>query len=160
MATAHLVVGSTLTFWIPGQTPLPSTSSYSSIVQSARLLVYLLAANLRLISINTCHMMTTLFNCSNDQVRASHGGQNEDKTLLQRSQHCHKGEFWHVSINAWQRSLQCGQNLCGPFLRATLPMTVESSARAMAINGKTKALRTPPPRWVSAQLLYVCVSAW
>ena len=100
MATAHLVVGSTLTFWIPGQTLLSSTSSYSSIVQSARLLVYLLAANLQLISINTHHMMTTLFNCSNDQVRASHGGQNEDKTLLQRSQHCHKGEFWHVSINA------------------------------------------------------------
>jgi len=23
--------------------------------------------------------------------RASHGGQNEDRTLLQRSQHCHKG---------------------------------------------------------------------
>jgi len=32
--------------------------------------------------------------------------------------------------------------------------------RAMAINGKTKGLRTPPPRWVSAQLLYIWVSAW
>jgi len=25
--------------------------------------------------------------------------------------------------------------------------------QAIAINGKTKGLRTPPPRWVSAQLL-------
>ena len=38
--------------------------------------------------------MTTLFNWS------SHGGQNEDKTLLQRSQPCHKGEFRHESISA------------------------------------------------------------
>ena len=30
---------------------------------------------------------------------------------------------------------------------------------AMTINGKTKALRSPPPRWVSAQLVYVWVSA-
>ena len=30
---------------------------------------------------------------------------------------------------------------------------------AIAITGKTKVLRTPPPRWVSAKLLYVCVSA-
>jgi len=55
-----------------------------------------------------------------DQVWASHGSQNEDKTL-QRSQHCHKGQFRHVSISARQRSLRYGQNLCGPFLRATLP---------------------------------------
>ena len=30
-------------------------------------------------------------------------------------------QFRHVSISAQQRSLRCGQNLCGPFLRATLP---------------------------------------
>jgi len=35
VATALLVVGSTLTFWIP---PFVSTSSYSSVIQSARLL--------------------------------------------------------------------------------------------------------------------------
>jgi len=52
--------------------------------------------------------MTTLFNRAIDQVRASHGGQNEDKTLLQRLKHC---EFRHVSISAQQRSLRCGQNL-------------------------------------------------
>ena len=59
--------------------------------------------------------MTTLFNWS------SYGSQNEEKTLLQPSQRCHKGEFRHVSISTQQRSLQCGQNLRGPFLRATLP---------------------------------------
>ena len=32
--------------------------------------------------------------------------------------------------------------------------------RAMAINGMTKGPRTPLPRWVSAQLLYLSVSAW
>ena len=32
-----------------------------------------------------------------------------------------QGEFRHVSISACQRSLRCGQNLRGPFLRATLP---------------------------------------
>jgi len=36
VATALLVAGSTLTFWIP---PFASTSSYSSVVQSTRLLV-------------------------------------------------------------------------------------------------------------------------
>ena len=98
--------------------------------------------------------MTTLFNWS------SHGGQNEDRMLLQRSQRWHRGEFRHVSISTQQRSLRCWQNLRGPFLRATLPMTVRSCARAMVDNGKTKGLITPPPRWVSAQLLYVCVTTW
>jgi len=43
---------------------------------------------------------------------------------------------------------------------AALPMTVGSFASAMADNGETKGLITPPPKWVSAQLLYVCVTAW
>ena len=38
MVTALLVAGST--FWIPWQTPFASTSSYSSVVQSAKLLIY------------------------------------------------------------------------------------------------------------------------
>jgi len=88
------------------------------------------------------------------------GGQNEDRTLLQRSQHCHNSEFRHISISTRQQSLRCTQNLCGPFLRATLPMRVESCAQAMADNGETKGLITPPSRWVSAQLLYVCATAW
>jgi len=71
-----------------------------------------------------------------------------------------EGEFRHISISTRQRWLWCGQNLRGAFLRATLPMTVGSCARAIADNGETKGLITPPPRWVSAQLLYVCVTTW
>jgi len=41
VATALLVAGSNLTFWIPWQTPFASTSSYSSIVHNARLLIWL-----------------------------------------------------------------------------------------------------------------------
>ena len=39
VATALLVAGSTLTFWIPWQTPFSSTRLYSNVVQSARLIV-------------------------------------------------------------------------------------------------------------------------
>ena len=132
MATTLLVAGPTLTFWIPGQTLFAFTSSYSRVIQSARLKV----ANFRHVPNN--EHVTWWPRCSIDQVWASHGGQNEDKTILQRSYHCYKGEFWHVSTSAWQQSLRCGQNHRGPFLRATLPMTVGSCARAMADNGKTK----------------------
>ena len=158
MATALLVAGSTLTFWIPWQTPFSSTRLYSNVVQSARLIVWLWAANLRLVPINA--HVTWRPRCSIVQVRASHGSQNENKTLLQDSQCCHKGEFQQVCTSARQRSLRCGQNLRGPFLRATLPMTVGSCARAMADNGETKGLITPLPSLLSAQLLYVCVTAW
>jgi len=39
VATALLVAGPTLTFWIPWQTRFAFTYSYSSVVQSTRLLV-------------------------------------------------------------------------------------------------------------------------
>jgi len=39
VATALLVAGSTLTVWISWQTSFASSSSYSRVVQSARLLV-------------------------------------------------------------------------------------------------------------------------
>jgi len=39
VATALLVAGSTLTFWIPWQTSFASTSSFSSFAESARPLV-------------------------------------------------------------------------------------------------------------------------
>ena len=153
MATALLVAGSTPTFWIP---QFVSTSSYSSVVEAlgcshnCKRLTYG--------SFQLTHMSrddhAALFNWS------LRGGQNEDRTLLQRSQHCRNGEFRHVGISTRQQSLRCGQNLRGPFLRATLPMTVGSCARAMADNRETKGLITPPSRWVSTQLLYVCVTAW
>ena len=103
----------------------PGSKSYSDLLDAladsvcTHQLVVQSAARLRLVPINA--HVTWWPRCSIDQVRASHGSQNEDKTLLQRSQHSHKGEFRHVSMSARQRSLRCGQNLRGPFLRATLP---------------------------------------
>ena len=132
MATAFLVAGSTPTFWIP---QFVSTSSYSSVVQA-------------LCCSHNCRQLTygsfQLTHISHDDhaVQSSHGGQNEDRTLLQRSQRCHNGEFRHVSISTRQRSLRCGQNLRGPFLRATLPIVRSSDGG----HGETKGLVTPPPR--------------
>ena len=128
MATALLVAGSTPTFWLP---QFVSTSSYSSVVQ-----VLDCSHNCRRLTYGSFQLM----HMSRDEhavqlIKPSHGDQNEDRTLLQCSQRCHKGEFRHVSISTRQRSLWCGQNLCGPFLRATLTMTVVSYARAMADNG-------------------------
>jgi len=91
--------------------------------------------------------------CSTDQVQASQGSQNEHKTLLQCSQHCHKGEFWHdqcTIITTWTETSWAFPE----------SYTVALCARAMADNGETKGLITPPARWVSAQILYVCVTAW
>jgi len=102
--------------------------------------------------------MTTLFN---DQLIESWRPRRR-QTLLQRSQRCHKGKFRHVSISTRQQSLRCGQNLCGPFLRATL-YTADGSWIVHSSDGghgETKVLITPPPGWVSAQLLYVCITAW
>jgi len=50
----------------------------------------------------------------------------------------HKGEFRYVSISVRQWLLRCGQKLRGHFLRATLPMTVGSCARAIADTGRQK----------------------
>ena len=80
------------------------------------------------------------------QSIASYGDQKEDKTLLQHSQLSHHGECRYISVSERQRSRPCGQNLRVPFLRTVLPPEVEESARAMAANGETKALISPPPR--------------
>jgi len=109
VTTALLVAGST---W---KTSFASTSSYSSVVQSTRLLVK--CGQL------TCGLFQLTHRSHDDpavQLIKFNGGQHEGKTLLQCSQHCHKSEFRHVNISAWQRSLWCGQNHHGPFLRATL----------------------------------------
>ena len=137
MATALLVAGSTPTFWIP---QFLSTSSYSSVVQAlgclcnCRRLVYG--------SFQLTHMS-----------RDDHAVQLIEPWRPKRRHNviaalttCHKREFRHVSISARQQSLRCGHNLRRPFLRATLPMRVGSCARAMADNGETKGLITPPSR--------------
>ena len=77
---------------------------------------------------------------------ASNGYQKEDKTLLQHAQVSQHGEFRHVNVSERQRSHLCGQNLCGAFVRAVLATNFEESDRAMAADGTTKALVSPPPR--------------
>ena len=55
----------------------------------------------------------------------------------------------YASVNdQWSRP--CGRNLRVAFLRMVLLPEVEQSARAMTTNGETKALISPPPRWVPA----------
>ena len=65
---------------------------------------------------------------------------------LQRSQLRQHGEFVHVSVRERERSRPCGQNICGPFVRAVLAMKVEECARAMATDGETNVLVSPTPR--------------
>ena len=69
-----------------------------------------------------------------DNYRVGNGIQREDKKLLQRSQLRQHGEFRHA--------------------RAVLATNFEESDTAMAADGTTKTLVSPPPRRVSAPKLY------
>ena len=89
-----------------------------------------------------------------DNYRVGNGIQREDKKLLQRSQLRQHGEFRHVSVSERQQSHLCGQNICGTFVRAGLATNFEESDTAMAADGTTKTLVSPPPRRVSAPKLY------
>jgi len=91
------------------------------------------------------------------QVEQALAARCKTKIFLKHSQLCHRGEYWHISVSAWQQSRLCGQNLRGPFLCTSVK--VEASARLMAANGRTKMLVTPPTRWVVSAPNYVFVSA-
>ena len=121
---------------------MPCYWDYDSII----LLIITLRAHLR------TNILGWLLKCT--------GIKKEDKTLLQHSQLSQHGEFRHVSVSERQRSRPCGQNLRVPFLRMVLSPEVGESAQAnYGGHGETKALVSPPPRWVSAQLLCGCVTA-
>ena len=97
VATTLLVAGSTLAFWIPWQTSFASTSSYLSVVQSARRLA------------NGSFQLTHM-------SRDDHAVELIEPWRPRRRQNIITAlttlpQGWH----------QCGQNLRGPFLRATLP---------------------------------------
>ena len=96
---------------------------------------------------------------NHDQSIASNGRQREDQTILQHSQVCQHGEFWHESVSERQQLWPCGQNLHVHFLRTVLPMKVEESTRAMAADSMTNVLASSPSRRVSAPKLYGCVTA-
>ena len=157
MATALLVAGSTLTFYIP---PFASTSPYSSVVERFKALgcsnncIWLTCGSFQLMHMSRDDHAVQ-FNWS---VRASHGGQNEDKTLLQHSQ----GQLpqgW-VSTRKHQCTTAITTMWTESFWAFPESYTTGSCARATADNWETKWLITLPPRWFSAQLLYVCVTAW
>ena len=135
VATALLVAGSTLTFWIPWQTSFASTSSYSSVIESLGCsynctCMWLTCGLFQLMHVTWWPRCT--FNWS------SHGGPNEDNVIAALTT---LPQGW-VSTCKHQCTtviIRCGQNLRGPFLRATLPMTVGSCARAMADTGDKRA---------------------
>ena len=149
--TALLVAGSTPTFWIP---QFVSTSSYLSVVQA--------------------------LGCSHSCRRLTYG-------LFQLT-HMSRDDHAVQVIEPWRPKLR--QNIITALTMlpqgwlsarkhqhttAITTMWTESSwafpesytADDSSIvrssdggHGETKGLITPPPRWVSAQLLYVCVTAW
>ena len=146
MATALLVAGPTLPFWIPWQTRFAFTYSYSSVVQSARLLVPINAH------------VTRWPRCSIDQVSSSVPWRPKRRqniitaltTLPQGWVSARKTQCTTAITTMWADSSWAFPE----------SYTAGSCARAMANNGETKGLITPPPKWVSAQFLYVCVAAW
>ena len=146
VATALLVAGSTLTFGcLRLHPPAGTQASFKALGCSynCRRLTY---GSCQLTHMSRDDHAVQLIEPWQPKRRQNIIYLHEDKTLLQHSQRCHKGEFRHLSISARQQSLRCGQNLRGLFLRAALPMTVGSCARAMTDNGEIKGLITLPPR--------------
>jgi len=140
------VAGPTLIFWIPWQTRFSFTYSYSSVVQSARLLVPINA-----------HIMWWP-RCSIDQVSSSEPWQPKRRqniitaltTLPQEWVSAFKHQCTTAITTMWAESSWAFPE----------SYTARTCTQVMADNGDTKGLITPPPKWVSAQLLYVCVTTW
>ena len=122
VATALLVAGSAPTFWTP---PFASTSSYSSVFQSARLADGSFQLTHMSRDIHAVQLIEPWRPKRRQNIITAH-------TTLPR------GKFRHLNISARQQSLRYGHNLRRPFLRATLAMTVGSCARAMAATGRQK----------------------
>ena len=148
MATALLVADSIPTFWIP---QFVSTSSYSSVVQA--------------------------IGCSHNCMRLTYGS--FQLTHMSRDDHAVKliEPWWQKRMQnvitelttlpqGWisTRKHQCTTAITTMRTESSWAFpesyTTGSCAPAVADNRETKGLITRPPRWVSAQLLYVCVTAW
>jgi len=94
------------------------------------------------------------------QVEQAMAATRKTKKWVQHSWLHHQGEFWHISINAWWQWWQCiVRILVGPSWELYCQLTLKWSTQAMAVDRKTKALITPPPRWNSVPKYYVWVSA-
>ena len=144
VATTLLVAGSTLTFWIP---PFASTSSFKVLgcLCNCRQLAYS--------SFQLTHM-------SHDD----HAIELIEPWRPRRRQNIITVLATLPQVWVYACKHQCTTAITRMWTKSLLVFfesyTAESCAQAMADNGETKGLITPPPRWVSAQLLYVCVTAW
>ena len=150
MATALLVAGSTLTFWIPWQTSLHPPAHTQ--------------ASLKLLgcSYNCMQLMWGSFQLKH---------MSRDDHAVQLIEPCRPKRRQNIITALTTLPQGWVSPRKHPFTTAITTMWTESSwafpesyttgscARAMADNRETKGLITPPPRWVSAQLLYVCVTA-
>ena len=134
MATALLVAGPTLTFWIPWQTRFAFTYSYSSVVQSARLLVELCAANFQLTHMSRDDHTVQLIEPWRPKRR-----QNMIITALtmlpQGRVSARKHQCMTAITTMWTE-----------YSWAFPESNAADDSRAMADNGETKGLITPPPR--------------
>ena len=127
VATTLLVAGSTLTFWI-----LPS--AHTQVLFKALGCSY----NCRQLTYGSFQLTLMSHDDHAVQLIKPLRPKQRQNIIKMHSQHCHKGEFWHVSISAQQRSLKCGQNLRGPFLKATLLTTVGSTLEQQQTAGRQK----------------------
>ena len=151
MATALLVAGSTLTFWIPWQTslrpPAHTQASFKALgcSHNCKRLTY---GSFQLMHMSRDDHAVQLIEPWQPKQR-----QNNITTFTTLSQ------GW-VST----RKHQCTTAITTMWTESSWAFpesyTTGLCARAMADNVEAKGLITPPARWSSAQLLYVCVTAW
>ena len=151
MATALLVAGSTPTFWIP---QFVSTSSYSSVVQVLGCLHK--CRRLTYGSFQLTHMSRDDHEVQLIEPRRPKRRQNIITALTRLPQ-------WWVSTHKRQYTTAITKMWAESSWAFPESYTADESwivGSSMADNGETKGLITPPWRWVSAQLLYICVTAW
>ena len=82
----------------------------------------------------------------------------EDK-LLQCSQLCHSGELWHIVPVHDSDHHSVDRIFMGLPWELYCQRQSDRVLEQWQTMGRRKGLRTPPSKWVSAQLLYVWVSA-
>ena len=151
MATALLVAGSTLTFWIPWQTSFaPPARAQASFKEPS------------------CSYNCRRLTCGSFQLthmsRDDHTVQLIEPWRPKRRQNVITAlttlpQGW-VSTRKHQYTTAITTMWTESSWAFSESYTTGSCARAMADNEETKGLIAPLPRWVSAQLLYVCVTAW
>jgi len=146
VATALLVAGSTLTFWIPCRLGLHSRTRTQASFKA-------LGCSFQLTHMSRDDHAVQLIKSERAMAWRPKRRQNILKALTTLPQ------GWVLA-----RKHQCATAITTMWAEPSWAFpesyTAGSCARAMADNGETKGLIPPPPKWVSAQLLYVCVTAW